>query len=62
MEETTSFGEVPLALAAFVDLVGASGDAAGGMKGGAVALDGAVAARFLQELKRLLEEPFGLLL
>lgn len=26
------------------------------------ALDGAVAARFLQELKRLLEEPFGLLL
>jgi len=26
------------------------------------ALDGAVAARFLQEVKRLLEEPFGLLL
>jgi pyruvate dehydrogenase E2 component (dihydrolipoamide acetyltransferase) len=26
------------------------------------ALDGAVAARFLQELRRLLEEPFGLLL
>jgi pyruvate dehydrogenase E2 component (dihydrolipoamide acetyltransferase) len=26
------------------------------------AIDGATAARFLQEVKRLLEEPFGLLL